>query len=125
MTPRTRPTPDADGKTGSIPLTDGTPGPELDLGAALDARVAQDYAAAALTEEERAEAVTLYVVIAPHVFIRMRAVKGPSGTAWRNRPYQAGAILPAEADPDDVARLVKAGMLRAVHIDPTTGEVHT
>ena len=108
--PRTRPTPDAN----------------PDLGAALDARVAQEYAAAALTEEERAEAVTLYVVVAPHVVVCDRAVTGPGGSkAYRNRPYQAGAILPAAADPDDVAHLVRIGHLRAVHVNPRTGEVTT
>ena len=112
MTPRARPTPDA--------------GPELDLAAALDARVADAYTGV-LTEDERAEAdpVTLYVVIAPQVFVRMRPVTGPSGKAYRNRPFTAGAILPADVDAEQLPHMVTTGLVRPVTVDPRTGEVTT
>ena len=134
MTSRTRPTPDAvpelvldelDPVEDLDPDADPETDPVPDLGAALDARVAHDYATAALTEDERTTPVTLHVVIAPQVFVRMRAVKGPSGTAWRNRPFLAGEILPADADADHVAHLVRIGHLRAVDVNPRTGKVTT
>ena len=111
MTPRTRPTPDA----------------SPDLAAALDARVAQDYAAAGLTEDERAEAVTLYVVIQPRgTMVRTRRVDNfGAGSGTLNEWFETGAILPAGVDADHVAHLVRIGHLRAVDVNPRTGEVTT
>lgn len=92
----------------------------------LAARLAGDYAGS-LTDAERTAApptVVLYVVVSNRpVMVTAGGGAHATGLVGVKELHRRGAILPEGVAQAELDQLVRRGLVRAVSVNPTTGEV--